>query len=78
MPFDGFSDARPPISVGNRAPSGWWRRLAVWRENRALRQQLVRCQALDPRFARDIGLSPEAIAMEAERPFWIAVGRMQP
>jgi hypothetical protein len=42
--------------------AGWRHRIAAWRARRAARRQLAACQALDPRFAADIGLTPDELA----------------
>ncbi len=49
------------IAVAARA-SRWRTTLAAWLEIRAARRELLRCQAFDRRFARDIGLTPEELA----------------
>jgi len=70
MPFDGsFVDRRPANSPG------WRARLAAWREARAARQHLADWLALDSRFARDIGLTPDEVKRESARPFWYPIGR---
>lgn len=72
MPFDG-------IIIGDRprtAPAGWRAKLAAWREARAARRHLRDCLALDPRFARDVGLTPDDLAREIGRPFWRPVDRI--
>ncbi len=53
-----MSDA---IAVAAR-PSRWRAALGAWLELRAARRELLDCQALDRRFARDIGLTPEELA----------------
>jgi hypothetical protein len=45
--------------------------------NHAARRRLLRYQALDARFAQDIGLTPSAIVMECHAPFWVMVGRVK-
>lgn len=70
MPFDGsFVDRRPATSPG------WRARLAAWREARAARRHLRIHLALDPRFARDVGLTPDDLAREIGRPFWHPIER---
>ena len=54
---------------------GWRATLAAWRERRAARRHLRDYLALDPRFARDIGLTPDEIEVERGRPFWTGVRR---
>ncbi len=49
-------------------------RSRTWIENSATRRRLLRCQGLDPRFARDIALSPTEIAAECAQPFWRGLG----
>ena len=71
MPFDGFIGDRPAA-----VSPGWRARLAAWRENRAARRYLRVYLALDPRFARDIGLTPDDLAHEIGRPFWRPIDRM--
>jgi len=67
MPFDGGFFARP----ADAPRRGWRARLAAWRRSRAARQALDLNQRLDPRFARDIGLTQTELAFEVERPFWV-------
>jgi hypothetical protein len=43
--------------------------------NRAARRRLRDCARLDPRFAADIGLAPDELAMECRAPFWVTVPR---
>ncbi|MBM3545459.1 MAG: hypothetical protein FJX54_00790 [Alphaproteobacteria bacterium] len=66
MPFDGGFFARPPVAPRR----GWRARLADWRRNHSARQALDLNQRLDPRFARDIGLTQTELAFEVEKPFW--------
>ena len=49
-----------PASVRRATASrpGWIARLATWRAHRAARAELLRCQEIDARFARDVGLTP--------------------
>ena len=49
--------------------------LRGWLENRRARRRLWRCASLDPRFARDIGLTESEIASECRAPFWVPVPR---
>lgn len=35
------------------------------------RRRLLACQSLDPRFAKDIGLSPESLDWECSRAPWV-------
>ncbi|MEO8714311.1 MAG: hypothetical protein ABI369_04795 [Acetobacteraceae bacterium] len=37
---------------------------AAWFENHQARRRLRLCQMLDPRFANDIGLTPDQIAFD--------------
>ncbi len=46
----------------------------TWIENSTTRRRLLRCQGLDPRFAKDIALSPAEIAAECAQPFWRHLG----
>jgi uncharacterized protein YjiS (DUF1127 family) len=71
MPFDGGFFARPPVALRR----GWWARIADWRRNCAIRHGLDLNQRIDPRFARDIGLTQTDLAFEVERPFWVEAGR---
>lgn len=70
MPFDGSFD-HPRLAVS----PGWRALLAAWREARAARRHLRDCLALDPRFARDVGLTPDDLAREIGRPFWHPLDR---
>ncbi|MBI3517065.1 MAG: hypothetical protein HY060_23790 [Proteobacteria bacterium] len=49
-----------------RRPAGrarnWRAHLAAWLKTRAARRELLRYQAIDRRFAQDIGLTPEELA----------------
>jgi uncharacterized protein YjiS (DUF1127 family) len=45
-------------------------RLRTWIENYLRRRRLLSYQSLDPRFAKDIALSPAEIAAECAQPFW--------
>ncbi|HYM01484.1 MAG TPA: hypothetical protein VET85_00985 [Stellaceae bacterium] len=54
-------------------PPRWRSLIAQWLANRRARRELGRCLALDARFARDIGLTPDEIAAECRAPFWRAV-----
>jgi uncharacterized protein YjiS (DUF1127 family) len=51
----------------------WSSLLATWLANRVARRQLLRYQTMDPRFAKDIGLSHGDMVMEASAPFWVEV-----
>jgi uncharacterized protein YjiS (DUF1127 family) len=44
--------------------------LRGWAENHTARRRLLRCQRIDPRFAKDIGLTHGDIVLEAHAPFW--------
>ncbi len=46
----------------------------TWIANRMTRRRLLRYQMLDPRFVKDVGLTPAQIAAECREPFWRAVG----
>jgi uncharacterized protein YjiS (DUF1127 family) len=74
--FVGWPHCRPraPDAERSDAPKGFWATLAGWLDNRAARRQLLRYQALDRRFARDIDLAPGDIVFECAKPFWVAVG----
>jgi uncharacterized protein YjiS (DUF1127 family) len=69
--------ARSPAtpSSNNEAPPDWLSRPRRWLENHRVRQRLWRCALLDPRFAKDIGLSELDIASECNTPFWVPVRR---
>ena len=54
-------------------PPRWRSLIADWLANQRARRRLGRCLALDARFARDIGLTPDEIAAECRAPFWRAV-----
>jgi len=71
MPFDGSLVPLPRVLPAR----GWRAWLARWREASAARRLLRNCLAADPRFARDIGLTPEEIGAEAARPFWKEIRR---
>lgn len=71
MAFDSGPVERPRAAIAR----GWRAMLARWRENRAARRVLIDCLATDPRFARDIGLTPEQISVEAVKPFWREIRR---
>jgi uncharacterized protein YjiS (DUF1127 family) len=67
-------------SCGNRhsrsgvaSEMGWRALLSAWRLNWSARRRLLRCYALDPRFARDIGLTETDIEVERHSPFWKAL-----
>jgi uncharacterized protein YjiS (DUF1127 family) len=49
--------------------------LRGWLENHRARRRLWRCASLDPRFAKDIGLTESDIASECRAPFWVPVPR---
>jgi uncharacterized protein YjiS (DUF1127 family) len=61
------SEAREPV----RQARGWRAVLAGWLATARARRQLVRYQALDPRLARDIGLTPSDLSA----PFWVPLRR---
>lgn len=44
--------------------------LRGWAENHTARRRLLRCQRIDPRFAKDIGLTQGDIVLEAYAPCW--------
>jgi len=69
----GGSAARPAHRGGGAPPPRWRSVLWTWLENHRARRRLRRCLALDPRFARDIGLTPDDIARECRAPFWTPV-----
>jgi uncharacterized protein YjiS (DUF1127 family) len=56
-------------------PPDWLSRPRRWLENHRVRQRIWRCALLDPRFAKDIGLSELDIASECNTPFWVPVRR---
>jgi uncharacterized protein YjiS (DUF1127 family) len=47
--------------------------LRSWLENHRARRRLGAYAALDPRFAVDIGLTPDELAIECRAPFWAPV-----
>ena len=69
----GGGSAARPAHRGAAPPPRWRSVLAMWLENYRARRRLRRCLALDPRFARDIGLTPDDIARECQAPFWTPV-----
>jgi uncharacterized protein YjiS (DUF1127 family) len=52
-----------------------WFFLSAWFENRAACRRLRRYASLDPRLAKDIGLTPAELAMLCAGPPWRAVAR---
>lgn len=76
--------AAPAVDVlpaSRRRHSRAWRLLAAryitvstWTENYLTRRRLLRCQMLDSRFVKDVGVTPAQIAAECAEPFWAAVG----
>lgn len=68
-------DARPPLAgTGARLLEAFATRLEAWRRTREARRRLLHFCALDPRLARDIGLTATDIAVERRAPFWVPVG----
>jgi len=51
-------------------PGRWRGFVPVLLQNYAARRELRRCASLDPRFARDIGLTPDELAMVCAAPPW--------
>ena len=45
--------------------------LRSWIENSRMRRRLRDWQELDPRFARDVGLTSADIEIESGQPFWV-------
>lgn len=66
---DEIADARVPLK--------WLSRIRQWLENDRARRELARCLALDPRFARDIGLSPNDVYSISSAPFWVGITRLR-
>lgn len=54
--------------------TAWCTTLSTWIENCVTRRRLLSYQMLDPRFVKDVGLTPAQIAAECSEPFWAAVG----
>lgn len=64
-----------PLSVTIAPRPSWPERLGRWLANARARGRLLRCQSIDPRLARDIGLSQVDLLRESRAPFWEAVRR---
>ena len=64
-----------PLSVSIAPRRSWLGLLRTWLANARARRQLLRCQELDPRLARDIGLSESDLLRESTAPFWKPVRR---
>jgi uncharacterized protein YjiS (DUF1127 family) len=64
-----------PVSVSVAPRRTWLGLLRTWLANARARRQLLHCQELDPRLARDIGLSKSDLARESTAPFWVPVRR---
>jgi uncharacterized protein YjiS (DUF1127 family) len=60
-------------SGAQRKRANWGALFARWFANRVARRRLLRYQSMDPRFAKDIGLSHSDMVMEASAPFWVEV-----
>jgi len=81
--FESFTGASPsaacidaePLSVSIAPRRTWPGLLRIWLANARARRQLLHCQELDPRLARDIGLSKSDLARESTAPFWVPVRR---
>lgn len=66
--------ARPPLAgTGARLIEAFATTLGAWHRNREARRRLLRSYALDPRLARDIGLTATDITVERRTPFWVPV-----
>lgn len=63
------------IMTGRPGSPGWHRLLRSWLENHRARRRLGACAALDPRFAADIGLTPDELAIECRALFWTPLPR---
>lgn len=61
--------------AADRATRAWVLVLRRWLANQHARRALWRCASLDPRFAKDIGLTLSEIAWECRAPFWVAITR---
>ena len=67
-------DAQPPLAgTGAWLIEAFATRLEAWRRNREARRRLLHFYALDPRLARDIGLTATDITVERRAPFWVPV-----
>jgi uncharacterized protein YjiS (DUF1127 family) len=64
-----------PLSVSIAPRRRWAGLLRDWLANARARRQLLRCQDLDPRLARDIGLSESDLLRESTARFWQPVQR---
>jgi uncharacterized protein YjiS (DUF1127 family) len=66
--------AAPGSGIGTlaRAIASAGRLLRTWHRDHNARLDLRRCMELEPRFARDIGLTYTEIAMAAGRPSWVS------
>ena len=62
-----------PAPAGDAPSSRLLSTVAGWLENQKARCTLFRSAALDPRFAADIGLTPDEIEWECSAPFWVAI-----
>lgn len=49
--------------------------LRVWLQNLAARRRLRRCASLDPRFARDIGMTLDELTVVSAGPPWRGISR---
>jgi uncharacterized protein YjiS (DUF1127 family) len=61
-----------------RSPaSGFWKSLiGFWRNNARDRRRLRACACIDPRLAKDIGMTAEQLRYECQGPFWVPVPRI--
>jgi uncharacterized protein YjiS (DUF1127 family) len=66
---------RSAVADREGPPRRWYTYLGAWLENHAARRRLWRCALLDPRFPKDIGMTPADVVMESRGPFWVAVPR---
>jgi hypothetical protein len=62
----------PGVSALARAIASARDWLRASQRDRTDRLHLLRCLDLDPRFARDIGLTHTEIATRAQRPSWVS------
>ena len=67
--------AAVPLPAKQLPRRSWLDRARQWLANARARRKLVRCHELDPRLARDIGLSRSDLLRESMAPFWEPVRR---
>src|SRR5215467_1312297 len=51
----------------------WGVVLSRWIQNWTARWRLLRCDEIDPRFAKDVGLTFTDIEIERRSPFWLLI-----